>query len=334
MGVLVAGIGCALLGTGAEWTSPTVAGLVIGLLLIVMNARPMRGFSKAYNTELLTLDEVLYVPMLAMLTPSEVFTVAALATLVGGLASRRRAIKSVFNVGSMLLASGAGIFVTRALGGTPTTEPALLDVLAAMAGAFTFTLSTALLVRAMISYATGDRFFSSLRDIVLRVRPWLGAVTLGGVGILAMVTSIYAGVLVIGLLLFVQHSYGAALREVAARQAAERLQQATSSLRTQSNSDAVIDDLVRAARDLTGAQTVTVVEEGEPAPSAGIRAHLGGGRYLCVAGRKRQGDWTVAERSMLETLAGVAGDVLRATKLIARLRTITYSQSEGVIAVD
>ncbi|MGH3354312.1 MAG: putative bifunctional diguanylate cyclase/phosphodiesterase, partial [Nocardioidaceae bacterium] len=128
--------------------------------------------------------------------------------------------------------------------------------------------------------------------------------------------------------------YGAALREDAARQAAERLQQATSSLRTQSNSDAVIDDLVRAARDLTGAQTVTVVEDGEPAPPAGIRAHLGGGRYLCVAGRKRQGDWTVAERSMLETLAGVAGDVLRATKLIARLRTITYSQSEGVIAVD
>ena len=37
---------------------------------------------------------------------------------------------------------------------------------------------------------------------------------------------------------------------------------------------------------------------------------------------------------MLETLAGVAGDVLRSTELITRLRTITYSQSEGVIAVD
>ncbi|MGH3365956.1 MAG: putative bifunctional diguanylate cyclase/phosphodiesterase, partial [Nocardioidaceae bacterium] len=155
-------------------------------------------------------------------------------------------------------------------------------------------------------------------------------IVLGGVGTLAVQQSIWAGLLAVGLVLFVQHAYGAALREVAARQAAERLERATASLRTQPTSDAVLDDLVRAAQDLTGAETVTVVESGDPVPAQGLHAPLGSGRYLHVAVPSP----TATERTTLETLAGVAGDVLRATKLIAQLRTITYSQSEGVIAVD
>jgi diguanylate cyclase (GGDEF)-like protein/PAS domain S-box-containing protein len=332
--VLACGVAGASTITLGTWGRPTPAALIVGVLMVVLHSRPMLGFAKTRNTEMVMLDDVVYVPMLALLAPFEVVAICVVASVVGGIVARRPLVKSVFNVGAMLIAATVAILVTQGLGAEPSTSLELGDVLAAMAGALTLTGITAVLVRAMIAYATGGPFTSSMSDVVQRGRPWAGAVTLGGVGTLAVLTSVYAAILAIGLLLFMQHAYGAALREVAARQAAERLQRATSSLRTQLTPEAVIEDLVRAARDLTGAQTVAVVESGEPLPSKALREPLGGGKMLCLAGLEGQRDWTQAERSMLRTLAGVAGDVLRSTELIARLRTITYSQSEGVIAMD
>jgi diguanylate cyclase (GGDEF)-like protein/PAS domain S-box-containing protein len=333
--VLACGLVAATLTSWDAWAPPTPVAVVVGLMVIALHTRPMRGFAKTRNAEMLTLDDVAYVPMLAMLSPAEALTVAALAPLCGGIAWRRPLVKTVFNVGSMLLACTLAILVSRALGVEPaTTGLSLADVVGSMVGAFVLTATTALLVRAMIAYATADSFVRSLGDVLSRMRAWAGAITLGGVGTLALQTSWYAAILAVGLVLFVQHAYGAALREVAARQAAERLQRATSSLRTQTDSEGVIGDLIAAARDLTSADMATVVEAGEPCPEHALTVPLGSGRQLCVIGVHSQPNWTASERDTLKTLAGVAGDVLRSTELIARLRTITYSQSEGVIAVD
>jgi diguanylate cyclase (GGDEF)-like protein/PAS domain S-box-containing protein len=95
-----------------------------------------------------------------------------------------------------------------------------------------------------------------------------------------------------------------------------------------------VQDLIREARDLIGAPQVGVVDGDEPIPPRALQAPLGEGKVLYLAGLEGRRDWTDPERTMVRTLAGVAGDVLRSTELIARLRTITYSQSEGVIAVD
>jgi diguanylate cyclase (GGDEF)-like protein/PAS domain S-box-containing protein len=333
--VLILGVVSAAALSWGTWGAPSPEAVVLGLLMVVLHTQPMRGFAKTRNTEVLTLDDVVYVPMLALLAPSEAFVIAALAPVVGGFALRRPWVKTVFNAGSMLLATALAVLVSRAVGTDPGGGPVtLVDVVGAMLGALVLTATTALLVRAMISYATADTFLRSLSDIVERVVPWAGAITLGAVSTLAVQTSPYAAILALALVLFVQQAYGAALREIAARQAAERLQRATSSLRTQTTPDAVIEDLVRAARDLTSAQVVTVVDDGEPVPPRALQESLGGDRRLCLAVLEGQRDWTASERTMIKTLAGVAGDVLRATELIAQLRTITYSQSEGVLAVD
>ncbi|MGH3318238.1 MAG: putative bifunctional diguanylate cyclase/phosphodiesterase [Nocardioidaceae bacterium] len=333
-GVLILGVAAALLVIDGEWARPSIPALIIGCLLLLFHTRPMRSVAKEGNVEVLQFDEVLFVPMLAMLVPWEIFAVSALASIAGGLVARRAMVKSVFNVGSHLLACAVGIKLTQALGATPSVTPHLLDVLAAMLGALAFTATTALLVRAMVSFATHTNFLKSLRDVAARVRPWAGAVILGGVATLAIGTSPWAAFLAAALVVFVQRAYASVFREISARMAAERLQRATSSLRTQPNSDAVIDDLVHAARDLTAAEKVTVIEPGETCPEHALSASLGAGRVVCVEGRSPSRGWSPAEQSTLETLAGVAGDVLKATELIARLRTITYSQSEGVIAVD
>jgi PAS domain-containing protein len=332
--VLVAGLGAALVVAGSNWTTPGVPAVIVGLLLLFFHTRPLRSVAKEGNVEVLQLDDVLYVPMLALLAPSEIFAVTALASIVGSIVTRRATVKAIFNVGSHLLACAAGIALAQVLGVSPSSDPHLHDALASMAGALAFTATTALLVRGMVSYATGANYLRSLRDVVDRVRPWIGAVVLGGVATMAIGNNPWSAILAAGMVIFVQRAFAAVFREISARLAAERLQRATSSLRTQTSSEAVLQDLLRATRDLTGAEKVTVLDPGQPCPDQAMVVQLPSGRALCLAGHPGARPWSQSERAMLETLAGVAGDVLRSTELIARLRTITYSQSEGVIAVD
>ncbi|MDQ4006481.1 MAG: EAL domain-containing protein [Actinomycetota bacterium] len=294
----------------------------------------MRSLATTGNVELLTLDDVLYVPMLAMLAPSEIFAITALSLAVGAVVTHRPVVKSAFNLGVHLLACTIAILLVQALGATPTPEPHLGLVVTAMLGALVYTAFTALAVRTMVTYAGGTHDLKALREVVTRFGPWAGAMTLGGVATLAIGNNPWSAFIAAGLVIFVQQAYAAVLREISARQAAEQLQRATASLRAQTKSEAVIDDLVRAARELTGAETVRILDSEDACPERGLTSPLGSGRHLCVARIHGSRDWTSAERSMLKTLAGVAGDVLRTTELIARLRTITYSQSEGVIAMD
>ncbi|HEX2176221.1 MAG TPA: EAL domain-containing protein [Nocardioidaceae bacterium] len=334
LAVLVSGVVSALVIVNDGWRSPSVAGLVIGCLLLLYHVRPMLSVAKTGNVEVLTFDDVLYVPMLAMLAPFEIFAITALASITGALIVHRPVVKSVFNLGAHLLACALAIMLAKLVGVTPSVQPDLRDVIGAMLGALAYTAATALLVRAMVSYATRTDYLKSLRDVFDRVRPWGGAIVLGGVATLAVGTSPWAAVLGVIMVAFVQSAYAAVFREISARMAAERLQRATGSLRAQQTSEAVVDDLVRAARDLTAAEKVTVLEGDEHCPNHALTVRLGSERVLCVEGRHGSGPWTADDRAMLKTLAGVAGDVLRTTELIAQLRTITYSQSEGVIAVD
>jgi diguanylate cyclase (GGDEF)-like protein/PAS domain S-box-containing protein len=332
--LLAFGVVTALVVIGGEWSRPSLAAVIIGALLLLYHVRPMRSVAKQGNLEVLMLDDVLYVPMLAMLAPWEIFAISGLAIVASNVVTRRNIVKSAFNVGSYLTACAVGIVIAGALGVTPAADPHLQDVLAAMSGALGFTMTTALLVRAMVSYATGGQYLKSLRDVFDRVRPWVGAVLLGGVATLAIGNNPWSALLAAGLVIFVQWAYAAVFREISARMAAESLQRATASLRTRRTPDAVLDDLVQAARDLTAAGRVVVQERGQSCPENALSVSLTDERVLCVESRHGSVPWTKSDREMLAALAGVAGDVLRSAELIAQLRTITYSQSEGVIAVD
>ena len=92
--------------------------------------------------------------------------------------------------------------------------------------------------------------------------------------------------------------------------------------------------LVTAARDLLGAGEARIVEGDERSAPGALSAPLGPALRLMVDDRAGAPGWTDQDRATLATLAGVAGDVLRSAEAIVRLRTITDSQSEGVIALD
>ncbi len=308
--------------------------LCLGALLILLNLRPRRTLVVSSNLETINLDEVLFVPVVVMLPPQHSVLVLALASLAGSLAARRSWVKAVFNVGNILLAASAGLAVVALLGVEPTDEPGLAAALAGMAAALTMTTVTALAVRSMVAFATGARPGPLLREITQRFRPWVGAVTLGGVGTIAVGAYPLAAVLVAGVVVFVNRAYAATFRELSARQHAERLQRAVASLRTHTDPDDVGRDLEAAARDLLGAGTASIVGSDEALGQHTLSAPVDAGRHLRVSTRRGPGGWTEQDEQTLWTLAGVAGDVLRSAEMIARLRTITDSQSEGVIALD
>ncbi|MPZ60955.1 MAG: EAL domain-containing protein [Propionibacteriales bacterium] len=314
-----------------ELGAPEIA---LTLVLIGVYVRPQRALTATDNIEEISLDEVVLVAMLVVMAPAEVLGALALASIASSVAARRHIVKAAFNVGQLLIACVAGLAAASLFTGLPPHNITVSSVGTGMLATFLYGVCSAAIVRRMVSYATGAELKGSLRDVARQSSTRICAIALGGVGTLAVGASIYALPIVVVLVLFVQRAFASAMREVSARRHAERLQLATGTLRTQPSPEAVTDDLVKETKDLLAAQSVAVVQSEDHLPDNSISAAVGFERVLYATGRIGGGEWTVQERTTLQTLAGVAGDVLRSTQLIAELRTVTHSQSEGIIAVD
>jgi diguanylate cyclase (GGDEF)-like protein/PAS domain S-box-containing protein len=309
------------------------AGLLLTALAL-LQTRPRRTVTTRGSVEGIPLDEVPLVPALVMITPWQCLAVIMLATLISNVVLRRQWVKTAFNTGSLLLSGSAAVALVQVLRVTPNTTPDIVDVLAAMAAALVLTAISALTVRAIAGYASGSPYIPMVKELTGRLIPWIGAVTLGGLAALAVGASQWSAILVVGVVLFFYRAYAASVTEQAGRLHAERLQQAIASLRTHTDPSEVREDLVIAAKNLLGAEVADIVDEDDPDPARSASAALLDGQRLRVDKRLGTDQWDSNDLDTLLTLAGVAGDVLRAADLITRLRTITNSQSEGVIALD
>ncbi|MGI8888853.1 MAG: putative bifunctional diguanylate cyclase/phosphodiesterase [Nocardioidaceae bacterium] len=308
--------------------------MAIALILIMLRLRPRRSIGRSDAVETINLDEVLFVPALIMLVPWQTYAVMAAASVAGSLWTRRGIVKTAFNLGQLLIAATAGILVIRALGVQPSQNPTIWHALVGMLGALVMTLASALIVRGMVSYATDASFTASLKELVGRFAPWLGAVSLGGLGVVSVAAYRLSVILVIAVAVFVHRAYAASVTEVHARRQAERLQRAVVSLRTQTEPDLVRADLLAITQDMLGAGSAEIVPAGSVDPARALSASISTDERLLVDQRRGTPTWDERDKTILLTLASVAGDILRSADLITRLRTITNSQSEGVIAVD
>ncbi|HEY7043172.1 MAG TPA: EAL domain-containing protein [Nocardioidaceae bacterium] len=311
-----------------------IAAVAIAVCLVALHMIPQRNLTTGSHVENIHLDEVLFVPTVLMLSPWQSLIVVGLGSIAGGLVLRRSTMKNIFNIASMTLSTTAAVLVVHALGVSPTPHPGVGDALAGMLGALTLTSVSALCVRSIVSLASGVSLFLLLKETAVNLAPWAGAVTLGGLGVVAVGAYPASAILVLGVVVFVHRSYAAALNEVNARRQAERLQQAIASLRSHTDPELVKSDLVAAAKELVGADRADVVTDEDEDPDNAYSAPLPGGQRLRVSDRRGTDHWDDRDRATLVELAGVAGDVLRTAEVIARLRTITNSQSEGVIALD
>ncbi|MEJ7773871.1 MAG: EAL domain-containing protein [Nocardioidaceae bacterium] len=334
--VIVAGAGLATLVVAypaVEVEQSFPSSIVLGLLLILLHLRPQRIVKATNHVESIQLDEVLIVPTLLLLGPFQSCLVMALGSLAGSLAVRRAPTKTTFNLAQIIGATVGGVWVVHALGGQLSPTPSVEDSIAGIIGALTVTLLSAVSVRAIVAFTTDVAVLPLLKSIADSLVPWLGAVTLGGVGAICVGAQPWSAVLVLGLVLFIARAHTASVNEVVARRQAERLQQSIASLRSHTVPERVEKDALVAARDLLGAGTAEIVLAEAPDGIHGLSAPIGVGTKLQVDRRRGFASWDDNDKATLVALAGVAGDVLRSAVLIARLRTITNSQTEGVIAL-
>jgi diguanylate cyclase (GGDEF)-like protein/PAS domain S-box-containing protein len=308
--------------------------LVLAACMAVFHARPKRSVHGRGIVETIQLDEILFVPMMVMLVPWQASAVLALGSIVGSVAAHRTVAKAAFNLGQLSFAGACGLTFVWLCGTTPTDKPDLQDALVGMGASIIVTLLTGLLVRAMMAYMNGSALLPLIKELKDRVGPWTGAVTLGGIATIAVGTNPLSAVLVLGVVIFVHRAYAAIVIEQSARRHSEDVQQSIVSLRTHTDPERVRRDLLETSRELLAAGKAEIVAEGTPETARSLSAPLGDNERLRVDNRRGIDQWDPRDRETLVTLAGVAGDVLRSAELIARLRTITNSQSEGVIALD
>ena len=343
-GLRIASLGTLVLGLGASalviafvpTRHPTRISMFIllAVVLVVLQTRPRRNVTTRGSVEGIPLDEVPFVPALVMILPWQCLLVIMVASLSGSIVLRRHWLKTAFNLGMLLLSGSVAIGVVHLLGTSPRKTPDIRDVAVGMFAAIVLTTVSALTVRAIASYHSGSAYLPMVRELTGRLLPWIGAVTLGGVAALCVGVYPYSAVLLIGVVMFFYRAYAASVSEQNGRLHAERLQQAIVSLRTHTDPSEVREDLVAAAKELLGAEMADIVLEGDVDSARSTSAPLLDGQRLRVDKRLGVEHWDANDRDTLLTLAGVAGDVMRAADLIARLRTITNSQSEGVIALD
>ena len=310
---------------------------LLTVVMVILQTRERRHVTTRGSVEGIPLDEVPFVPLLVLLWPLEGLAVITVASLAGSLVLRRSWLKTVFNLGSLLLSGSVAMTVVHQWPAavSPSGPIELFpDVCVGMLAALILTVVSALTVRAIASYQSGAPYLSMVKELSGRLVPWAGAITLGGVAALCVAYSKSSAILLIVVVMFFYRAYAASVREQHGRLHAERVQQAIVDLRTHTDPAEVREDLVEAARNLLGAEVADIVSDGDEDPPRSTSAPLIDGQRLRVDKRLGPENWDADDKDTLRTLAGVAGDVIRAADLIARLRTITNSQSEGVIAMD
>jgi diguanylate cyclase (GGDEF)-like protein/PAS domain S-box-containing protein len=308
--------------------------VLLSLSMIALHARPKRNVHGRQVVETIQLDEILFVPTFIMLTPVQAIAVLVPGSVAASILARRDPYKAAFNVGQLVFAGCCGLWFVELTGTKITTEPGLRQALIGMAAAVIVTAMTGLLVRAILAFMNRSAFWPMVKELQSRFGPWTGAVTLGGIASLAVGVDPLASVLALILIVFVYRAFAAVVVEQSARVHSEKVQQSIAALRAHTDPARVRADLIETAQDLLAARSAQIVPEGTRDPARSVSAPLGNGERLLVENRTGPDQWDSDDRETLLTLTGVAGDVLRSAELIARLRTITNSQSEGVIALD
>jgi len=313
---------------------PTAVFWGLVALQILSHTVPGRLISLRGSVESFTLDDILFAPMLLAFAPSELLATIIIASVAGSITVRRAPEKAIFNCGQYLIAVTCGLAAFHLIAGPASDEITLRTISAAVAGTVVITAVSRLAVAAMISFATGTPWNETLRIPLSHVVAWFGAAILGASA--AVITFSYAwGFLpAILLIVLVQRAYASQMVEAAARVHAERLQVATSELRSTSGKPAIESTLAGSASDLLGARLVRILDKDETPPVGALAAPMPSGQILAAEGRLGPGHWTAQERETLVSLAGVANDAFKAADLIARLQDVTDAQTEGILSVD
>ena len=317
-----------------------IIAVVISALVAVSWIRPLIVFAKGQSTAV-SLDEGFFVLLVLVTGPSLAIVSFTAATLLSQALKRRPFVKSAFNVGQVLLSTGAGAAVFATLNSSGP-GPSWRDLGAAAAGGVVYFIVNDVAVGCIFA-ATGTTWREALFDAVdIRLLLAAGGITMGLVT--ALVLTAYAWALVLSLLPLL------ILRQVLAghfearhdRARLHGLFESTLDIHRSMGHDEVVDSLLGAARGLLRCDTAMISgPEGLPDGMSAPLETLDGLATLTVSGRSRTEPFDKADRSLLDALAAVGAGALTNARLYEegahqreQLAAITSSLGEGVCAVS
>ena len=309
------------------------AWLVLAMLLVVTATRlvPLHLTHQA-NSEGLHLDEVLFVPMVVMVSPSQMLGALLVALLIGSAVTRRGLLKLVFNVGTVTTTAGAGLLLAHLLG---DGRGDWRDYAAAFAGGLLNCALAALAVACVIAAASGAPVRLLLLDGArVRLAVWIGSLALGTL-VAALARDHPFGLAVAVAPAALLHlGYAGLVRERRERTQADALYEVANRLHATVDPEVVRRTLVASTQELLFAGKARIVAPSEPEEPGSLRAALGDGAVLEVSGRATGGAWTAGDASRLQALAAVGSGALANALLYEERAAITRSLGEGVLAID
>ena len=320
--------------------------VVFGVILTASWAWPLRvGVGRDSRT--VHFDEYCLIVLLLLVPPACVVLTCTGAAVVAQAFRRRALVKSAFNVGQTLLASGAAIVVFHLLGGSLAAmhaSPGLgradfYGTLGAAIGAAVayIGVNAGAVIAVVVAngtswrvalangfdplFAGGSVLIALTTAIILADRPWLLILALAPPLILSRVLA---------------DQFEARRDRIRVR----GLFDATLETHRSMGEQEVVESLLSSARTLFGCTEAWLVDG--PKPGAALQARLPDeDLWLTIGGRTRTEEYGQADQSLLEALAAVGAGALsnawsydEARHHREQLSTITSSMAEGVCALD
>jgi diguanylate cyclase (GGDEF)-like protein/PAS domain S-box-containing protein len=286
-------------------------------------------------------DEGYFVVLALVIPPILTIGVFALAVTLGQIVRRRPLIKSIFNLGEVMLAVSVALAVSRAIS---VPEQSLSQGAVAAAGlgaAVYFVMSLAVVWSLMISMGT------PWRDCVLDDLGVQAAVSFSGavVGILlalGLKTDSWATALAVPLLIVMRRLLAAQFKLQRDRSRIRGLFNVTLEANRRLRQEAVLEAILEAAMEQLRCDGADLLERPPEAGEVGSIVEVAGQRHwLIVSGRRREEPFEAADQVLLDTIAAVAQGALTNAELYrqvryerGRLASITLNIGEGVCAVD
>ena len=269
------------------------------------------------ETEAYQLDEGLYVAMALVLPPTGTLLAFAAGALLAQLLRRRPAVRIVFNVAHVLLATAC------ALGTTALVAAAWpgATVGAVIAGSIVYFVVSVLTVSMIISIADPTPIRALIADgLGFRVVVTGASISLGLLAGLGAGAQRWAVLLIIPPLGLLQVVLAGALRARRDRERIDRLFQAAIETHATVRRDDVESALLRSTRDLLAAKHARIDRAPAIGDEIGVPLEGSEGRWLIASGARGGQPFTAHDRKLLEGLAAVGSSALENARLVDQMK--------------
>ena len=332
-------------GASSSWHThmTTMMWVVVAVVFAVAMfswVRPLVLF-RGNQSEAFHFDEGFLVLLALVVPPAVTMSVFAGVVILAQAVRRRPLVKSVFNLGEVMVAAGLGLLIERAIS-VPGTPLALRPVLAACVGATVYFFASAALVN-FLMVGMGVEWRQLLTGgIAPRIAVSATGTLVGALLALDIHVDRWATALAVPLLIAVRMLVSAQFKAQHDRARMQGLFNVTLDANRRLSQEAVIDSVLQAAREQLRCPTATITTtEPKPDDMAAV-IDLGGQRqWLVVSGRLREEPFDQADRMLLDAIAAIAKGALTNAELYrqvryerGRLASVTLNIGEGVVAVD